>query len=65
MNCFFCEKEILEGEGKIYPLDRPYVNLRVHRVCSNIITKEWLLENYQKIIDYAGEPPAKTKTKRK
>ncbi len=65
MTCFYCEKEILEREGKIYPLDRPYVNLKVHKICSNAITEEWLLENYQRIVDYAGEPPVKTKTKRK
>jgi hypothetical protein len=64
-NCFYCEKEILENEGKIYPLDRPYVNLWVHRVCSDAITQEWLLENYQRILDYTGSSPVKTKTKRK
>jgi len=67
MNCFYCGLQILEGESKIFPLDRPYVNLRVHKACFNSMYDEkYLLENYQRILDYAGTPAtAKIKTKRK
>jgi hypothetical protein len=59
---------MLEGESKIFPLDRPYVNIRVHKVtCFNAMYDEkYLLENYQRILDYAGTPAiTKLKTKRK
>lgn len=67
MNCFYCGLEILENDGKIFPLDRPYVNIRVHRqICFNAMYDEkYLQENYQRILDYAGATPVKTKTKRK
>jgi len=42
MKCFYCESEILENEGMIYPLDKPYVNLRVHRICARAIDMEFL-----------------------
>lgn len=67
MNCFYCGKEILENEGKIFPLDRPYANIKVHRqTCFGAMYDEkYLQENYQRILDYAGATPVKTKTKRK
>lgn len=68
MKCFYCGEEILEGESKIFPLDRPYVNIRVHRkICFDAMySEEYLQENYQRIVDYAGtQPVTKTKTKRK
>jgi hypothetical protein len=68
MDCFYCGKEILQGEGKIFPLDRPYVNIRVHKkTCFDAMYDEkYLQENYQRILEYAGKPVlSKDKTKRK
>lgn len=64
MKCFYCGEEILENEGKIFPLDRPYVNIWVHRLCFDAMYDEkYLQDNYQRILDYAGSSPAKTKRK--
>jgi len=54
MKCFYCGNEILNGESKIFPLDRPYVNIRVHKItCFDAMYDEkYLLENYQRILDY-------------
>lgn len=62
--CFYCDNDILENEGKIFPLDKPYVNIWVHReICFNAMyDKEYLQANYQRILDYSGTD---TKTKRK
>lgn len=67
MTCFYCGLEISDGEGKIFPLDKPYVNIRVHRaICFDAMyDEEYLQENYQRILDYAGDTPVKIKTKRK
>lgn len=65
MTCFYCGEEILEGERKIFPLDRPYVNLWVHKACFNSMYDEkYLQENYQRILDYVGTNVI-NKTKRK
>jgi hypothetical protein len=63
--CFYCGNEILENEGTIYPLDKPYVNLKMHRICAKAVDLNFLQENYQRILDYVGENSSKTKTKRK
>ena len=55
MNCFYCEKEILEGEHTIYPLDRPYVNLHMHRVCSRATDEKFIEENMNRILEYIGD----------
>jgi len=62
--CFYCDNDILEKEGKIFPLDIPYVNIWVHKqICFDAMyDKQYLQDNYQKILDYAGTP---TKIKRK
>lgn len=52
MNCFYCNGEILENESTIYPLDRPYVNLRMHRVCARAVDLKFLQENYDRILEY-------------
>lgn len=67
MICFYCGEEIKEGESKIFPLDIPYVNIRVHRLnCFDAMyDKKYLEDNYQRLLDYAGNSPIKNKTKRK
>ena len=66
MNCFYCGLEILEGERRFFPLDKPYVNILVHRGCFDAMYDEkYLQDNYQRILDYAGTTPVKIKTKRK
>jgi len=62
--CFYCGSDILEKEGKIFPLDKPYVNIWVHReICFDAMYDEkYLQDNYQRILDYAGTD---TKIKRK
>jgi hypothetical protein len=62
--CFYCGNDILENEGKIFPLDRPYVNLWVHKICSDAMNAEYLMENIQRVLDYGGSS-ATIKTKRK
>jgi hypothetical protein len=65
-NCFYCGEEILQREGKIFPLDKPYVNIWVHRaICFDAMhNEEYLQENYQRILDYTGTSGI-TKTKDK
>lgn len=50
--CFYCGEEILENEGTIYPLDKPYVNLKMHRLCARMVDLNFLQENYEKILEY-------------
>lgn len=64
-NCFYCGNEILENEGTIYPLDVPYVNLRMHRVCAKAVDMNFLQENYDKILEYAGSSPVHNKKENK
>ena len=65
MKCFYCGGEILENEGTIYPLDRPYVNLKMHRVCARAVDLNFLQENYDRILEYKNNGAIVTKTKRK
>lgn len=69
MKCFYCGEEILEGEHTFYPLDRPYVNLHMHRSpCSKAVDLNFLQENYEKILEYIEDSTGSktnTKTKRK
>jgi hypothetical protein len=68
MKCFYCNGEILENESTIYPLDNPYVNLRMHRVCARAVDLNFLQENYDKILEYIETYSANRtfiKTKRK
>ena len=50
--CFYCGQEILENEGTTYPLDKPYVNLKMHRFCSKAVDLTFLQENYDRILEY-------------
>lgn len=48
--CFYCEKDIEIGEGRIVPLDRPYINLWAHRAtCADAMDKEYLTKNIDRI----------------
>ena len=53
MKCFKCEKEI-DGLKSILPLDRPYVNLFMHRDCYKSIDDEllYVIENEERIVEY-------------
>ena len=49
--CMVCEKEFLVEERKIFiPLERPYMNVIVHRDCFGIATEEWITENIEKLM---------------
>lgn len=72
MKCFYCGKEITqigEGDYKIIPLDRPYVNLFFHKaICYDLvrdIEEEYLTEHLQRICAVAElvskEPTSKRK----
>lgn len=54
--CFYCGEEIRNGEGRIVPLDKPYVNLWGHRgICSNAMDEEYLKNNVDRIYNYIEE----------
>jgi predicted nucleic acid-binding protein len=64
--CFYCKEEILEGEGRILPLDVPYVNLWVHRnTCADAADKEYLQKNIERIYEFIEERDNIKKIKRK
>lgn len=53
--CFFCGEEIKEGEGRIVPLDKPYVNIWAHREgCADAMDYAYLYENIDRIMEYAA-----------
>ena len=66
MKCFKCGKEI-DGLKSILPLDRPYVNLFMHRDCYNSIENEldYVTENYDRIMEYIRESDIKPLRKRR
>jgi len=44
--CIVCKKEVLEEQPKyMIALEKPYINLYVHRECKNLVTLEFLQEN--------------------
>ena len=53
MKCFKCGKPI-EGLKSILPLDRPYVNLFMHRDCYTGIEDDlaYVTEHYDRIMQY-------------
>lgn len=61
MECFYCGKDVGENEGKIYPLERPYVNLWMHRSCTREVTIEYLEENIDRIYERANTYVSKPK----
>jgi len=50
--CFKCNKEILKEDKRIMiPIERPYLNLYMHRDCYNEIEEivKYLNSNYERI----------------
>jgi len=59
MNCFHCGKEVLQERGEMIfiPLDRPYVNLPIHRgdclaFIENCGREKYFTDNKDKVYDY-------------
>jgi len=62
--CFFCGDKIDDGNGRIVPLDKPYVNMRTHReTCTGQITQEYLENNTDKIQEYIEKRPTRRITR--
>ena len=66
MKCFKCGKSI-EGLKSILPLDRPYVNLLMHRDCYKSIEDEleYVIKHYDRIIQYIYDSDVKPLRKRR
>lgn len=54
--CFFCGVDIPEGNGRIVPLDIPYVNIWAHRgACADAMDETYLKENIQRVYEYSNK----------
>lgn len=62
--CFYCGEEIANGDGRIVPLDNPYVNLWAHReLCADAMDYAYIYENIERINKYASEQQGVKKEK--
>ncbi len=66
MKCFHC-REPIEGLKSILPLDRPYVNLYMHRECYKGIDDElaYVKKHYDRIIQYIYDSDVKPLRKKR
>lgn len=59
MNCFYCQKEILENASTYIAFDVPYINLPVHKECDRLIDKqgvdEYIQANKQRFLDFVAQ----------
>lgn len=70
MDCILCEKQILQEDLKFYiPIEKPYVNIKIHRDCllekGYVYILQYLTKNPKIVYNYIEYTNNNAKNRRK